>query len=202
YSYLKDIDQSLFSGFIQAIMIFGREIGKEKKKEKGISERELKVAELDFKYFYTLLCDYKELRILLILKDSASDNLKNKLVITIKHLYSKISVLLQDFAGNLKPFGEKIAPILNENLNLFYKHSFKITSERKYYNKIKTEDMLSKMETRVLNVIEAITKTNETFNFSDVFEFISEKNEDLVIEGFMSLFHMRMIIPVEKDLAE
>jgi len=204
YSYIKEIDDSLFSGFIHAIMLFGREIGKEKGnvKEKEAKNKVSRLIELDFKYFYILICDYKEIRVLLILREAASNIIKENLIKAVKNIYFEISSFLHDFDGNLVPLRNIIPPILNKHLNLFYKQDFIITEERKYYNKMTQTQMVSTMERRVLTIIEVFLEHHDTFEFSDVFDLISEENEDLIIEALISLVHKKMIIPVEREFQE
>ena len=82
YNFLEEEDTHLFSGFVQAITAIGKQIAQKDPKVE-ITEKQTKYSkhmmEIDFKYFYALIYDYKELRIVFILSERSSENFREKL---------------------------------------------------------------------------------------------------------------------------
>ena len=60
---------------------------------------------------------------------------------------------------------------------------------------MKKEFDLSKMETRVINVIRSSSKKSEAFDLEFILKLVSEENKDLVIEAIESLIKQKIIIP-------
>ncbi|MFX0137809.1 MAG: hypothetical protein ACFFDN_29480, partial [Candidatus Hodarchaeota archaeon] len=84
YSMLKEEKQILFPGFIQALTAMAKEITDEKDNEyysgaPTASYDRKKLLEFDFKYFNCLVSDKNNVRIILILKEKASQRLKKKI---------------------------------------------------------------------------------------------------------------------------
>ena len=128
-----------------------------------------KIIELDFKYFNFLICDYKDLRVVFILKDPASERYKNQTMAFLIELDSLTSRLLDKWDGSLREFDELIPDLLNKYLLLHLKDQFEL-NKQKIINKIIRERGVTTMETRIMNVIKSINrmkaKIKNVINFS------------------------------------
>jgi hypothetical protein len=71
---------------------------------------------------------------------------------------------------------------------------FKLNSSKEI-NRIKKEEELSKIESRLLNVITSMTIENELFYLQDSVDLIHEKKKELVIAALESLIEKGLLIP-------
>ena len=83
--------------------------------------------------------------------------------------------------------------MFNQFLFLHYSRTFEIAPNKKYLNAILESGELTRMETRLVNVIKSITKNNKLFTLKAAVDLIDEKNEDLVLEAINSLILRRII---------
>jgi len=200
YSILEKHKKELFSGFIQAITTIGEEFTGKEETESGTEDLKEsygieKIIELDFKYFYCLIADREDIRIVFVLREKSSDSLKNQVSLLMLALNLKLSQELQDWDGALDNL-EKIVPsIIDEYFQLHYKESFRL-SRKSDLAQMKKEKTLTKMEVRVLNVIQSMARgESEHINLSSVVEMVSEDNKDLVIEAIESLIEHKILMP-------
>ncbi|MFX0001783.1 MAG: hypothetical protein ACFE88_16855, partial [Candidatus Hermodarchaeota archaeon] len=191
----------LISGFIQAITLFGEQSiivdslkDKEKKKTKEIYSEN--IIELNFKFFHLLICDYQCLRTLLILKEASSEKLKNQLYLLSLEICSKFSEDIDNYKGRAIDFEEDIEILLNKFLFLYYHEPFIINQSEKYLETVKKSRELEAMESRVLNVIIALTKFSKEFTLDRIIKEIGIENLDLIYGGLQSLIEDKIIIPV------
>ncbi|MFW9866701.1 MAG: hypothetical protein ACFFEN_11450 [Candidatus Thorarchaeota archaeon] len=203
YSILERHKKELFSGFIQAITTIGEEFT-EKEVSKASTEDVAegygieKIIELDFKYFYCLIADKGDVRVVFVLKEKSSERLKNQISSLISALTLKLSIDLDNWDGSLDTFEKLVPPIIEEYFELYYKGSFTL-SERLDLIKIRKERDLSKMEIRVLNVVESLLKRyNNVIQLNYIIEMVSEENKDLVMEAVESLLVRKMIVPIDQ----
>ena len=105
----------------------------------------------------------------------------------------KLTKEIENWDGSLDVFEKQIPLILNDYFELFYKEAFKLTDDINLI-KLKKEKSLTKMEIRVLNVVQSMSKRNITLN--DVVELVSEENKDLVIEAVETLIQHEIIGPI------
>ena len=193
----KDHDSFLISGFIQAIIAFSQTFLEEEFKDssKRATDNEyLKTSiELDFKFFQLLICDYKTIRVLLILRDTASERLKRQLYLLAVALNSQFSEEFRKFKGILNVIKNELREFLYQFLFLHYNGTFEITSNKNYLNSILESSELTKLERRLINVISSMTKINKTFTLKAAIDLIEEKNEDLVLEALNSLILRKII---------
>lgn len=199
YSILEKQKKELFSGFIQAITTIGEEIvGKKQEaselKQLRSSESIEKILELDFKYFNCLICDREDLRIVFVLKEKASARLKEQIVNLSLGLILKMSTYLENWDGSLDMFEVITPPIIDEYLELYYKEPFEITKPE-VVAKLKKDNELSSMETRVLNVVYSMAKNKESFYLEHILDIIHEDNKDLVIDAIETLIQKKIVIP-------
>lgn len=76
------------------------------------------------------------------------------------------------------------------------RHSFKLAGDLNLI-KMKKERALSKMELRVINVVQSMSKdTNIIVNLNNIVELVSEENKDLVIEAIESLIRQNIILSI------
>lgn len=194
YGFLASTDANLFTGFIHAITSIGEEIAT-KESGKVIYDKQGKITEdimeIDFKYFHILIYDKKYLRIVFILKEKSSENLKE----TIKELAEKIirefGDLFKEFRGDLRPFEKNLPQFILQSLNLHYKGPFKLA----HHLKIKKAHDLTRMEGRILKILKSDSNIKEYFNLNSIFDMTSEKNEDLIIEAIEGLIKKELIVP-------
>lgn len=200
YSMLKKEKQVLFPGFIQALTAMAKEITDEKDNkyysEASAAPYDIKeLLEFDFKYFNCLVSDKNNIRIILILKEKASQRLKQKIIDLTSSLNLKISDQLEEFDGSLDNFNQIIPSVLSEHLKLFYKEPFKLCSDRINISKLKRENNIPKIEMRIINVIHSISKDNHHFYLEQLVNIISEENKDLIFDAINSLIYKHIIIP-------
>ncbi|MFX0137004.1 MAG: hypothetical protein ACFFDN_25425, partial [Candidatus Hodarchaeota archaeon] len=201
YSILEKHKKELFSGFIQAITTIGeefsqRDIAKTETTELEKSYGVEKIIELNFKQFFCLIADIESIRAVFILKQRSSERLKSQISHLILALNLKLSKELENWDGSLDDFEVLIPQIINEYFELHYKDSFKLTAGTNLI-KLKKERVLSKMEMRVVNVVQSMSKdSNMIVNLNNIVELVSEENKDLVIEAIESLLKRKIIIPI------
>ena len=199
YSILEKHKKELFSGFIQAITMVGEEFSDETKSQSEEQEDSKtfgmeKMIELDFKQFHCLIADREEVRVIFILKEKASERLKSQVSHLMLALNLKLSNELEDWDGSLDMFETTIPLILNEYFELYYKGSFKLPEDINLI-KLRKEQSLSKMELRVINVIQSMSKDKEIANLNHIIELVSEENKDLIIEAIEVLIKRELILP-------
>ena len=197
YSILEKQKKELFSGFIQAITTIGEEIiGKKSQKEEDMinkSESVERIIELDFKYFYCLICDRGDLRTVLVLKDKASERMKEQASNFSLGLMLQLSEQIDDWDGSLDKFEQLIPPILNNYFELYYKDAF-ILNNVELIAEIKEKTDISKMETRILNIIYSVAKNKQEFYLEQLLEIIHEEDKNKVIDGIESLLQKDILI--------
>ncbi|MBY9006804.1 MAG: hypothetical protein KGD63_08605 [Candidatus Lokiarchaeota archaeon] len=205
YSILETHKKELFSGFIQAITTIGEQIADKKtlkssKEAKMQTSKRDRLLELDFKYFYCLICDIEDIRVVLVLKEKASERLKTQIRRLSEALTLQISEHLQNWDGSINKFEILIPPILEDYIEMYYKESFNLNNP-KQVGKMKREGQLNSMQTRVLNVIDSIAKYRSDFYLEYVLNSIHESNKDKVVIALESLIEKKIIIPksVDKD---
>ena len=200
YSILEKHKKELFSGFIQAITTIGEEFTESEKKEEKFDPKKdsygiEKIIELDFKYFYCLISDKENIRVVFILKEKSSERLKRQVSHLVMALNLKLSQELEDWDGSLDVFEEMVPPIIDEYFELYYKGSFMLPKKIDLLM-LRKDKSLSKMEIRVLNVIQSMSKRNdEIINLNSIVELVSEENKDLIIEAIEVLIERKLIIP-------
>jgi len=195
----KDHDSFLISGFIQAITAFSETfVGKDFKTSTKLAtdyEYLKTIIDLDFKFFQLLVCDFETVRVLLVLRGEASEQLKKQLYLLAVAINSRFSEELRNFSGSIDDSMEKeFGDLLNQFLFLHYNRPFEITSNQNYLQSIKESGDLSKLEIRLINVISSMTKINKMFTLRAVIDIIEEKNEDIVLEALNSLILRKIII--------
>ncbi len=202
YSILENQKKELFSGFIQAITLIGEEISGEKTpiiKDKGSTPMGVeKIIELDFNKFHCLIVDNGDLRIVLILKEKASDRLKDQMSNFSLSLCLHLSEQLENWDGSLSEFEIKIPEIMKGYLELHYKEPFKFAGPATIAQ-IKKEGTLTSMETRIINVIYSFAKGKSGFPLNTILELVSEENKNLVIEGIEALIQRGVLVPATKE---
>ncbi|MFX1355858.1 MAG: hypothetical protein ACFFA8_01115 [Promethearchaeota archaeon] len=199
YSILEKQKKELFSGFIQAITTIGEEIAGKGQITEDSDEITVveKILELDFKYFDCLICDQGDIRIVLVLKEKASDRLKEIIANFSMGLTLQLSRQIENWDGSLDMFETLIPPILENYIELFYKEPFELNSPE-YIAQMRKEMELTSMETRVLNVIYSMVKTKNSFYLDYLLEAIHEQNKDKVIDALENLIERKLIISAKK----
>ena len=156
-----------------------------------------RILELDFKYFYCLICDRQDLRIIFILTERASDRLKNQISDLSLGAMLELSEQIGNWDGAIHEFEEKFPPIVKNYIDLSYKEPFTVNSAD-FIARLRKEGSLSSMEIRILNVVYSIAKSKQEFKLETIFELIHEKNKDIVIDGIETLIQKKVIIPSSK----
>ncbi|MHA1625545.1 MAG: hypothetical protein ACTSWH_10490, partial [Promethearchaeota archaeon] len=198
YSLLEKQKKELFSGFIQAITAIGEEIAGKRiiadnenvKKTAGGLE---KLIELDFKYFYCLICDREEIRIVLVLQDKASDQLKEVITNLATSIILNHSDILENWDGSIETFEKVIPSLIDQYFNFFYKEGF-ILNNPKYIASMRKETEFSKMDTRILNTMYSMAKNKSEFYLEEIVSTIHEDNKDLIIDSIETLIDRKIII--------
>ncbi|MBY9020889.1 MAG: hypothetical protein KGD67_07515, partial [Candidatus Lokiarchaeota archaeon] len=202
YSILEKHKKELFSGFIQAIITVGEEMGGNRENvgsstKSDDTDGSRTILELDFKYFYCLICDRQDLRLIFILNEKASDRLKKLISDLSLGVMLDLSQEIENWDGAIHELQSRFPPIVAKYVELHYKDAFKINNAD-YIAKVRKEDELNSMETRILNVIYSIAKSKNDFLLETIFEVVHEKNQDLVIDAIESLINKQIIISSNK----
>jgi hypothetical protein len=198
YSLLKNYQNELLTGFIQAITLISNEIVGEEKLEKiSIKSDKLKeiekIIELDFKHFNFFISDYKDLRCIFILKDKASERFKNAAAEFLSSLDMQLSDKLRRWDGSLEAFNSVLPPLLEKHFNLFYREKFKINPDIDF-PQITKEGEFSKIGKRLLNVIVSMARVQQEFYLKDVLKSVQVKNKDKLIEALEIIIEKQIII--------
>ncbi len=193
-----------FSGFIQAITVLGKQYTKDGVKTvdvesdtDSINEREEEIKELDFNFFHSLICDFANVRVVLLLKERSSARLRRMIDIVTRKIYSRGIDILTNFDGRLSKITAIIDEVLNHYLSLYYKDPF-VLNKTKHYRLVKVSGMLSNIEIRMLNVLESQLKYKKQFLLDDLIESLTDIGEDEKIIGIEALIMHKMIKPVVK----
>jgi len=202
FSILNEDYLTGFSGFIQAITILGDEYTKDgvkvvdiERSGKDIDEKENEIKELDFNFFHSLICDFGELRVILLLRERSSDRLKKIIYPLIKEIFKQNEDLLKTFKGNLHPIRSSVEAILYRYLPLYYKNPFELNKSN-HYHSVKVSGTLTNLEIRILNVLESQSKYKKTFLLETILKLIDDTSEDEKIIAVESLIMQKMIIPI------
>lgn len=197
YSILEKHKKELFSGFIQAIITVGKEmVGRKGEDLVEFDEEDggRTILELDFKYFYCLICDRQDLRVIFILTERASDRMKRQISDLSLGAMLELSEQIENWDGAIHEFEVMFPPIINNYVDLYIKEPFTINNAE-FIAKLRKEGELNSMETRILNVLYSIVKSKREFYLKTIFEIIHEKNRDIVIDGIEGLIKKQVIIP-------
>ncbi len=200
YANFDTRDNSLLSGFIQAITIFGEQMingaisEDPKKKSKEIYSKN--IIELNFKYFHLLICDYQSVRSLLILREHSSERLKRQFYLLSVEIDAKLGNKIENFSGNLTEFESNVDILLNEFLSLYYSEPYRLIKDASYMQFLKKSRELKSIEARILNVIIARTKLEKEFTLNNIVEEIDEKNVDAIYGGLHTLVARNIIVPI------
>ncbi|MBY8992448.1 MAG: hypothetical protein KGD58_17005, partial [Candidatus Lokiarchaeota archaeon] len=201
YSILEKHKKELFSGFIQAITTVGEEFSEEDRDVQDSKDSPSfygteKILELDFKYFYCLIADKEDVRVVFVLRNKSSERLRSQVSNLILALNLKISRELENWDGSLDIFEATVPSIINEYFELYYKGSFRLSTKIDLLT-LRKDKSFSKLEIRALNVIQSVSKRNNNIvNLDDIIELVSEENKDLIIEAIEVLIERKMITPI------
>ncbi len=200
YSILEKHKKELFAGFIQAITMIGEEFAEKEitKSETSQAEKSYgvqKMIELNFKQFYCLIADIEDIRVVFILKERSSERLKSELSNLVLALNLKLSAELENWDGALDDFEIIVPQIINEYFDLYYKESFRLSGDINIIT-MKKEKKLTKMEMRVVNVLQSMSKDNLITDINHIVELVHEENKDLIIEAIENLIKQKIIIPL------
>jgi len=206
YANFDTRDNSLLSGFIQAITLFGEQMingsmsDEPKRKSKEIYSKN--IIELNFKYFHLLICDYQSVRSLLILREHSSERLKRKFYLLSVEIDAKLGKKIENFRGNLTEFESNIEILLNEFLSLYHSEPYTLIKDASYMQYLKKSRELHSIESRILNVIIARTKFEKKFTLNNIVEEINEKDVDAIYGGLHTLIARNIIVPVHYNKGE
>ena len=193
----REEDSFLVSGFIQAITAFSETfIEREFRTYSKLAtdyEYLKSIIDLDFKFFQLVVCDHETVRVLVILREEASEHLKKQLFALATAIDSQLGEEFRNFSGSLKHLNKQLSEYLNKFLFLHYNDSFEMTSNRDYLNSIIESGDLTKLEIRLINVITSMTKIKKEFTLRGAIDLIHEKNEDLVLEALNTLILRKII---------
>jgi hypothetical protein len=199
YSILEKQKKELFSGFIQAITTIGEEIVGKRAADEDLadideSDKSRTILELDFKYFYCLICDRQDLRIVIVLKEKASERMRKQISDLSLGLMLQLGQQIEKWDGSLDQFDELMPPIISKYIELSYKERFVLNSPT-FIADARKEEEFNAMEKRVLNVIYSMAKSKSEFYLDHVVDSVHENNKDLVIDAIESLVLMKILVP-------
>ncbi|MHA2391986.1 MAG: hypothetical protein ACXAEX_08440 [Promethearchaeota archaeon] len=200
FSIINQEREVLFPGFAQALTIMAEEITEKQILNKKVPEGVEKLLEFDFNIFNCLIVDKGVIRLIMILKEKASQRLKQISAEFTLSLFSSLNQDLMNYNGHLKAYKKKIALLMEQYINLSYKGPFMVNPNFSTVVRKRDKD-LSKMELRILNVIEShIREIKQTFLLSTLLDLTSEKDKDLVIDAIESIIQHEIIVPFLVEL--
>jgi hypothetical protein len=199
YYLIKDHQNELLSGFIQAITLISNEIvGKERLEEIKVESDKIKgvekIIELDFKHFNFFISDYKDLRIIFILKEKASERFKTKIAGFLASLDKRFPNKFKNWNGEVNELAKVLPTLINKHFQLYFREQFKINPDIDKDLIVKEEE-LNKMAARLFNVIISMTRNREDFYLEEALEMVHEKNKDKLIEALEQLIDKDILIP-------
>ena len=132
----KDIDSSLISGFLQAIRRFGIELTN--------AEEQSQTIKLDYMNLKILMSEFKNFRILLLMKDNPSQEFLESIKTLSYEIENKYGEVISKFDGNLHQF-EGLKELLEEHLETSLIYPLKVIEQQV---KIRTveKSMISKAQ--------------------------------------------------------
>jgi hypothetical protein len=191
-------DSFLVSGFIQAITAFSETFIEKEFRTYGKLATDYEylrtIIDLDFKFFQLVVCDYETVRVLVVLREEASDRLKEQLYLLTKAIDSQFNEEFRNFKGTLNHLNKQLHELLNQFLYLHYNNSFELTPNKNYLDSKIESGELTKLEKRLINVITSMIKIKKQFRLREAIDLIHEKNEDLVLEAIHTLISQKIII--------
>ncbi|MFX0048718.1 MAG: hypothetical protein ACFE8G_11200, partial [Candidatus Hermodarchaeota archaeon] len=194
----KGQDSFLISGFVQAITAFSESfVEKEFRAYSKLAtdyEYLKSIIDLDFKFFQLLVCDHETVRVLVVLRDEASERLKKQIYLLANALHSQFGEEFRNFSGTLNHLYKPLDEYLNKFLFLYFNNSFEMTPNKNYLNSLIESGELTKLEKRLINVITSMTKIKKQFTLREAIELIDEVNEDLVLEAINTLILQKLIL--------
>ena len=144
---------------------------------------------------YYQIADIEEIRTVFILKTKSSERLRSQISNLVLALNLKLSKDLEAWDGALDDFEILVPQIINEYFELYYKESFRLSKDVNLIA-MKKEKRLSKMEMRIINVIQSTSQDNLITDINNIVELVHEENKDVIIEAIESLIKQKIIIPV------
>ncbi|GAH65152.1 unnamed protein product, partial [marine sediment metagenome] len=179
----------------QAILTIGNSIAKGESKDRD----KLNIIELDFKYFYTLICEYKLLRTVFILKEKSSERLKRQMRMLTRMLSKDLQEDLAKFKGDRRNIKNQVDPILNDFIEFQYKGPFTLNKDLGIFLKTKKEHGFTSRETSIIDELRSYSQKTDSFELGTIPNlFSSEENKDLIILAIESLIEKKIIIPISK----
>jgi len=137
----KKFDSSLISSFLQAIRSFGIELTD--------SEEYTQTIKLDYMNLKILMSEFKNFRILLLMKDNPSHDFLDSIKILSHEIEKKFSSAISKFDGDLGPF-RGIKELLEEHLETSLKSPLKVIEHQ-----VKTSPDEQSMITRAISIMKA-----------------------------------------------
>jgi len=200
YSILQKYQNELLTGFIQAITLISNEIiGRERIEKVMIKSDKIKgyekIIELDFKHFNFFISDYKDIRVIFIIKDKASERFKTKTAEFLSDLQLRVAKKITKWDGDLGIFQKVIPPLLEKHFYIHYREKFKLNPVIDS-NQLVKEQGLNKITERLLNVIISIASQNEEFYLDEAVNTLHARNKDKVIEALELLLETEIVIPI------
>jgi hypothetical protein len=154
-----------------------------------------KMIELDFKQFYCLIADIEDIRVVFVLKEKSSERMKAQISSLLLALNLKLSKELEHWDGSLDEFEIIVPKIINEYFELYYKERFRLSHDINLI-KMKKEKKLTRMEMRIINVIQSMSEEYMIADINNIVDLVHEENKDLIIEAIESLLKQKIIIPL------
>lgn len=148
----KDIDSSLISGFLQAIRSFGIELTD--------AEDQSQTIKLDYMNLKILMSEFKNFRILLLMKDNPSHEFLESIKTLSYEIENKYGKVISKFDGRLHQF-EGLKELLEEHLETSLIYPLKVIEQQ-----VKIRTVEKSMISRALSMMKL--KNTDYFFVSDL----------------------------------
>jgi hypothetical protein len=181
----KSLDLTLVSGFLTAIRSFGIELT-------GSSEHS-QVIKLEYQDSKIIMTEYKQFRLIFIMKETPSNEFLEALSLTAIELDEKFGRFLKDFDGDVGPF-KYVERLLIQKLGTGILYPLKISDDIKVN--------LSSSEKDLLKRVNKYLKSNKSTIFKVLYFINNDEIHAQEVKLFSNLIKRRIFQPVIGDLSK
>lgn len=175
----KELDLSLVSGFLNAIRSFGIELT-------GSSEQS-QVIKLEYHDSKIIMSEYRQFRIILIMKDTPSHEFLETLKLTTIETDEKFGRFLKEFKGDVRPF-KYVERLLIQRLETSFLYPLKLSEVPKAKLSSYQKDLLKRVKKHL--------KTNDLDRFKITYFIDKDAINPLDVKLFSDLIKKRIFQPI------
>jgi hypothetical protein len=173
------MDLSLISGFLDAIRSFGIELT-------GSSESS-QIVKLEYQDSKIIMSEYKQVRIILIMKESPSPEFIEALRLVSIETDEKFGRFLADFKGDIRPF-KYIEKLIMQRLKTSFLYPLKIVESKR----VKLNPLERELITKVKKILKSTSK-----DYFNIYQLIQKEScEPSEVKSIIDLIDKRVFEPI------